>query len=56
MLKVKAMRPELVTLLASIFLLLAFNVTLWKHLFAITASDWKGIAMRAAFGVMIFCV
>ncbi len=56
MLKVKAMRPELVTLLASGFLLFAFNLTLWKHLFAITASDWKGVAMRVAFGVMIFCV
>ncbi|MET0950710.1 MAG: phosphoethanolamine transferase domain-containing protein, partial [Pseudomonas sp.] len=56
MLKVKAMRPELATLLASGFLLFAFNLTLWKHLFAITASDWKGVAMRVAFGVMIFCV
>jgi lipid A ethanolaminephosphotransferase len=56
MLKVKAMRPELVTLLASALLLLAFNATLWQHLFTITASDWKGLAMRAAFGVMVFCV
>ncbi|WP_426111147.1 phosphoethanolamine transferase [Pseudomonas sp. DSP3-2-2] len=56
MLKVKAMRPELVTVLASSFLLFAFNMTLWTHLFSITASDWKGVAMRAAFGVMVFCV
>lgn len=56
MLNVKAMRPELVTLLASGFLLIAFNVPLWQHLAAITASDGKGLAMRAAFGLMIFCV
>jgi len=53
---IKAVRPELVTLLASCFLLFGFNVTLWQHLFAITESDWKGMAMRVAFGVMVFCV
>ncbi|MGV8860321.1 MAG: phosphoethanolamine transferase [Pseudomonas sp.] len=56
MLNVKAVRPELVTLLASCFLLFGFNVTLWQHLFAITDADWKGIAMRVAFGVMVFCI
>lgn len=56
MLNVKAVRPELVTLLASAFLLLGFNLTLWQHLFAITDFNGKGLMLRAAFGVMIFCV
>ncbi|MED7668722.1 phosphoethanolamine--lipid A transferase [Pseudomonas moraviensis subsp. stanleyae] len=54
MLKLKAVRPEWVTLFASAFLLLGFNLVLWQHLFEITAADGKGIAMRVAFGVMIF--
>ena len=54
MLKLKAVRPEWVTLLASAFLLLGFNAVLWQHLFEITATDGKGLVMRAAFGVMIF--
>lgn len=53
MLKLKAVRPEWVTLFASAFLLLGFNLVLWQHLFEITAADGKGIAMRVAFGVMI---
>lgn len=53
MLKLKAVRPEWVTLFASAFLLLGFNLVLWQHLFDITAADGKGIAMRVAFGVMI---
>lgn len=56
MLNVKSVRPELVTLLASVFLLLGFNLTLWQHLFAITDYNGKGLMLRAAFGVMIFCV
>lgn len=54
MLKLKAVRPEWVTLIASAFLLLGFNFVLWQHLFEITAGDGQGIAMRVAFGVMIF--
>jgi lipid A ethanolaminephosphotransferase len=54
MLKIKAVRPEWVTLIASAFLLVGFNFVLWQHLFEITASDGKGIIMRVAFGVMIF--
>jgi len=54
MLKLKAVRPEWVTLFASAFLLLGFNLVLWQHLFEITAADGKGIAMRVAFGLMIF--
>lgn len=53
MFKLKAVRPEWVTLFASAFLLLGFNLVLWQHLFEITAADGKGIAMRVAFGVMI---
>ncbi|KGS15464.1 MULTISPECIES: phosphoethanolamine transferase [Pseudomonas syringae group] len=52
----RTVRPEFVTLLASGFLLFGFNLNLWQHLFAITSSDAKGIAMRVAFGLMIFCV
>ncbi|WP_129972846.1 MULTISPECIES: phosphoethanolamine transferase [unclassified Pseudomonas] len=54
MFKLKAVRPEWVTLFASAFLLTGFNFVLWQHLFDITAADGKGIAMRIAFGVMIF--
>ena len=53
MLKLKAVRPEWVTLITSAFLLLGFNFVLWQHLFEITTADGKGIAMRVAFGVMI---
>jgi lipid A ethanolaminephosphotransferase len=53
MLKLKAVRPEWVTLIASAFLLIGCNVVLWQHLFEIIAADGKGIAMRVAFGVMI---
>ncbi|MGE8151469.1 phosphoethanolamine transferase [Pseudomonas vancouverensis] len=54
MFKIKAVRPEWVTLIASAFLLVAFNFVLWQHLFEITTSDGKGIVMRVAFGAMIF--
>ena len=53
MLKIKAVHPEWVTLIASVFLLAGFNLILWQHLFEITASDGKGMVMRVAFGVMI---
>ena len=55
MLTIKAVRPEWVTLLASAFLLVGFNVILWQHLLTITAADGRGLLMCAAFGVMIFC-
>jgi lipid A ethanolaminephosphotransferase len=53
MLKLKPVRPEWVTLIASAFLLTGFNSVLWQHLFDITDLDGKGIVMRVAFGVMI---
>ncbi|MBT2341300.1 MULTISPECIES: phosphoethanolamine transferase [Pseudomonas] len=52
---IKAVRPEWVTLVASAFLLVGFNLVLWQHLLAITTSDARGLLMCAAFGVMIFC-
>ncbi|PBP44492.1 phosphoethanolamine transferase [Pseudomonas syringae] len=52
----RTVRPEVVTLLASAFLLLGFNINFWQHLFSITSADSKGLAMRFAFGLMIFCV
>jgi lipid A ethanolaminephosphotransferase len=55
MLNIKPVRPEWVTLIASAFLLVGFNVVLWQHLFDITASDAAGQAMRLAFGLMILC-
>jgi lipid A ethanolaminephosphotransferase len=55
MLNVKAVRPELVTVLASVFLLLGFNLTLWQHLFTITEFNGKGLLLRGAFAVMVFC-
>ena len=54
MLKLQAVRPEWVTLCASAFFLAGFNFVLWQHLFAITSTDAKGIALRVAFGAMIF--
>ncbi|WP_166359897.1 phosphoethanolamine transferase [Pseudomonas akapageensis] len=56
MLKVKSVRPELMTLIASVFLLFGFNLVLWQHLFSITSGDGKGVAMRIAFGVMVVCI
>lgn len=53
MFKSKAVRPEWVTLIASAFLLIGFNLVLWQHLFAITGGDGRGIALRVAFAVMI---
>jgi lipid A ethanolaminephosphotransferase len=56
MLNVKAVRPELVTLFASCFLLLGFNATLWQHVFSITEFDGKGLVLRVAFGLLVFCI
>jgi lipid A ethanolaminephosphotransferase len=56
MFKIKPVRPEIATLLASAFLLLGFNATLWQHLFSITDSDNTGLLLRLAFTVMVLCV
>ena len=55
MLKIKPVRPEWLTLIASGFLLFGFNSVLWEHLFSITAADGKGLMLRVAFAVMVFC-
>ncbi|MCY1395131.1 Phosphoethanolamine transferase EptA [compost metagenome] len=56
MFDIKSVRPELMTLLASVFLLFGFNVVLWQHLFDITSGDSQGIVMRVAFGLLIVCI
>ncbi len=55
MLTIKAVRPEWVTLVASAFLLMGFNIVLWQHLLAITTADARGLLMCVAFGLMIIC-
>lgn len=55
MLKIKPVRPEWLTLIASGFLLFGFNAVLWEHVFSITAADGKGLVLRLAFAVMVFC-
>ncbi|GLK89493.1 phosphoethanolamine transferase [Pseudomonas turukhanskensis] len=54
--KVKAIRPELLTLIGSAFLLLACNPVLWGHLVSITPSTGAGLMMRVAFGLMVLAV
>ncbi|WP_296254182.1 MULTISPECIES: phosphoethanolamine transferase [unclassified Pseudomonas] len=56
MLNVKAVRPERVTVLASIFLLVGFNPTLWQHVFTITDFNGAGLLLCGAFAVLILCV
>jgi len=55
MLNRKAVRPEVVTVIASAFLLLGFNTVLWQHLLKITDTSSAGLMLCVAFGVMIFC-
>ncbi len=56
MLKIKSVRPEVLTLLSSAFLLLCCNFVLWQHLFAITSSDGQGLLMRLAFGLIVLAI
>ncbi|OYT97595.1 MAG: phosphoethanolamine transferase [Pseudomonas sp. PGPPP3] len=56
MLKIKAIRPELLTLLASGFFLLAFNQALWQHLLQITSADGQGWLLRGAFVLLVLAV
>ncbi|CAM3723044.1 Phosphoethanolamine transferase EptA [compost metagenome] len=55
MFKVKPLRAEWVTLIASLYLLIGFNSLLWQHLASVLASDAHGLLLRVAFGVMILC-
>ncbi|AAO58999.1 phosphoethanolamine transferase [Pseudomonas syringae group genomosp. 3] len=54
--KIKAARPEFAIVLASLFLLLAFNATLWQHLFNITDNHDGSAELRVAFGLIVFCI
>lgn len=56
MFKIKPVRPELVTLAASLFLLIAFNTPLWQHLASITGGEGAGTQLAWAFGVLLLCV
>jgi lipid A ethanolaminephosphotransferase len=53
MLKIKAIRPELLTLLISIFFLVSYNFAMWQHLSIITPSDGAGWLIRGAFALML---
>ncbi|WJM98645.1 phosphoethanolamine--lipid A transferase [Pseudomonas defluvii] len=55
MFKVKPLRPEWVTLIASLYLLFGFNFTLWQHLFTIIQGDGQGMLLRMAFALMLLC-
>ncbi|MFK3908651.1 phosphoethanolamine transferase [Pseudomonas monteilii] len=55
MVKCAAVRPVWVIVFASVFLLVGFNGTLWRHLVAITAPDASGWLMRMAFMLLIGC-
>jgi len=55
MFSVKPLRPEIITLIASAFLLLGFNLVLWQHLADIVTLDTRGWLMCAAFAVMLLC-
>lgn len=55
MLKIKAVRPPLVIMLASVFLLIGFNAPLWIHLVSITEPNGSGMMMRLAFALLIAC-
>lgn len=53
MLKINAIRPELLTLLVSLFFLAAFNLALWQHLLQITNSDLQGLLLRGSFVLLL---
>ncbi|MCO8164309.1 phosphoethanolamine--lipid A transferase [Pseudomonas sp. 21LCFQ010] len=50
---IKAVRPEVVTVLATFYLLLAFNKSLWQHVFSLTAADHTGFILSVAFAALI---
>ncbi|WP_442114352.1 phosphoethanolamine transferase [Pseudomonas sp. NUPR-001] len=55
MLKIKPLRAEWVTLLASLYLLVAYNSVLWSHLSSVVEPGVSGVLLRLAFAVLIFC-
>ncbi|MEE1867333.1 phosphoethanolamine transferase [Pseudomonas auratipiscis] len=54
--KIKPLRAEWVTLLASLYLLIAFNSVLWQYLSSVIEPGVSGVFLRLAFAVLIFCV
>lgn len=56
MFKLKPVRPETATVLASVFLLAVFNVPLWRHLAAITGGGGAGAKLALAFAIMLLGV
>lgn len=56
MFKIKTLRPEVATAVASAFLLVGFNATLWQHLFSITDINGTGLALRLAFAALLFFI
>lgn len=55
MFKLKPLRAEWVTLIASLYLLIGFNAVLWQHVFSIVPGDAPGLVLRLAFAVLVFC-
>ncbi|WP_175651323.1 phosphoethanolamine transferase [Pseudomonas sp. Marseille-P9899] len=55
MLKIKSLRPEWVTLLASVYLLLGFNSVLWGHVSTVLQGDSHALLLRLAFGALLLC-
>lgn len=53
--KIKSLRPEWVTLLASAYLLLGFNSVLWEHVSTVLQGDGHAVLLRLAFGMLLFC-
>ncbi|MNO45203.1 Phosphoethanolamine transferase EptA [compost metagenome] len=54
MLKIRPIRPEHLTLLGSAFLLLAYNLPLWRHLLEVTPAGWRGVGLVLAFAALLF--
>ncbi|MBO3275470.1 phosphoethanolamine transferase [Pseudomonas schmalbachii] len=54
MLKIRPIRPEYLTLLGSAFLLLAYNLPLWRHLLEVTPPGWRGVGLVLAFAALLF--
>ena len=54
--KIKPLRAEWVTLLASLYLLIAFNSVLWQYLSSVIEPGVSGVFLRLAFALLIFCV
>ncbi|MBC3423528.1 phosphoethanolamine--lipid A transferase [Pseudomonas sp. RW3S2] len=53
MLKIKSLRTEWVTLLASLYLLIGLNLFLWEHLETILPSGMVGLWLGLAFAVLM---